>query len=474
MTGPRESSLGEPEEIGSFVTRGLGDSTYLVASGDEAVVVDPQRDAGRFMAAADAAGQRIVAVVETHVHNDYVSGALEIQAATGARIVAPAAGRYAFPHRPVEDGDTVDVGDLRLTALSTPGHTPEHLSWTVSRRDGEPYAVLTGGSLLAGSAGRTDLLGSDRTEELTTAQFHSLRRLAAFSNEVRVLPTHGAGSFCMAGPAASDRTSTIGAERAANPLLAFSDEVGFRQAMLRDLGPYPTYYAEMAPINRAGPVVLGGVPAPRRLEIGESSARSRSGAWVVDLRDRRAFAEAHLAGSLGIELSDSFAGYVGWLVPYGAPLILVVPPGARGADEEAARAAALQLHRIGWDAIEGWSPADPDAWRAAGSSLESYEVLAADDVADELGSGGSPTIVDVRGAAEWREGTLDGSVLRSLSDLARGVGDLPRDRALTVLCASGERASVASGWLQRAGFDVRLVAQGGAPAVLRRLGLTRA
>jgi hydroxyacylglutathione hydrolase len=213
-----------PMELELFVTRGLGDTSYLLASGGEAVVVDPQRDAWRFIAAAEKRGVRIVRVVETHVHNDYLSGALEVRAATGAEIVAPARGGYEFAHRPADEGDSVELGGYRLTAMATPGHTPEHLAWLVTAIDGPaddaeaphgdgqngtgaasgppPLAAFTGGSLLVGSVGRTDLLGSALSSALTLDQQRSLKRLAELPDDVRILPTHGAGSFCSAGPIA--------------------------------------------------------------------------------------------------------------------------------------------------------------------------------------------------------------------------------------------------------------------------------
>ncbi|MGP1674334.1 MAG: MBL fold metallo-hydrolase, partial [Candidatus Limnocylindrales bacterium] len=181
------------------LTPGLGNAAYLLASGHEAIAVDPPRDAWRLEAAADARGWRITHVVETHVHNDYLSGALELRAALGSELVLPARGRYAFAHRGADDGDILEIDGLRLTARATPGHTPEHLAWEVAT-DGDtgPTAILTGGSLLVGSAGRTDLLSDDQTEALTRAQFGSLRALAGLPDRVAVLPTHGAGSFCSA------------------------------------------------------------------------------------------------------------------------------------------------------------------------------------------------------------------------------------------------------------------------------------
>jgi glyoxylase-like metal-dependent hydrolase (beta-lactamase superfamily II) len=248
-----------------FVTPGLGDNSYLLVSAGEAVVVDPQRDAWRFLSAADARKLRVRYVLETHVHNDYVSGALEIRAAAQAEIGAPARGKYEFPHRAMAEGDEIRIGALRIVAWETPGHTPEHIAWLVYE-DGraDPVAVFGGGSLIVGTAGRTDLLGPDVADDLTRAQFRSLRRLAALPPSVQLLPTHGAGSFCTASVGSRDRTSTIGDELRSNPALAARDEDSFVRRQLEGLRAYPAYYAHMAGINRAGPPVLGGLPPWRR------------------------------------------------------------------------------------------------------------------------------------------------------------------------------------------------------------------
>ncbi len=249
-----------------FVTPGLGDNSYLVWSGSEALLVDPQRDVWRFLEVAKRKGLSIRYVLETHVHNDYLTGALAIRAATGAAIAAPARGDYQFPHCGLHEGDEIQVGSLRLVALETPGHTPEHLSYLVFEgAAASPVALFSGGSLIVGSAGRTDLLGESRTEELTRAQYRSLRRLATFPDDVQLLPTHGAGSFCASTAPSLQRTSTIGEERVANPALVAPDEETFLRQQLAGLLAFPTYYRHMAPINRAGPDVLRSLPGSRPL-----------------------------------------------------------------------------------------------------------------------------------------------------------------------------------------------------------------
>ena len=443
------------------LTPGLGNATYLLASDGEVVVVDPPRDAWRVTAVADARGWRITHVVETHVHNDYLSGALELRAARRAEIVAPARGRYAFEHRGADEGDSVEIGDFQLVARATPGHTPEHLAWEV-RPGGadDPSAVLTGGSLLVGSAGRTDLLGADATDDLTRAQFASLRKLATLPEDVAVLPTHGPGSFCSAGPIDGSRTSTIGTERRMNPLLAAPDEAAFRIALLGRLGAYPTYYDAMAPINRAGPPVLGRPAASPHLDPAGFAAAIAAGAHVVDGRPRAEFAAGHLSGSTNIELTETFASYVGWFVPFGATVALVLPEPL----EEALEEAAHQLFRIGYDAVAGGLAGGLAAWAASGARVEAYPTTTIEALHADAIAGRNAYALDVRDPHEWREdGVVPGAIQIPLGDLPDHLASLPRDAPVTVFCRSGRRAGIAASLLDAAGLDVRLVAQGGAP-----------
>jgi hydroxyacylglutathione hydrolase len=496
-------------DLDLFVTRGLGDTSYLLASGREAVLVDPQRDAWRFIAAAERRGVRIVGVIETHVHNDYLSGALEVRAATGAEIVAPARGGYAYAHRPAYEGDSVELGDYRLTAIATPGHTPEHLAWLVTaadpaggtaggadRADGRngtgsasapaPIAAFTGGSLLVGSVGRTDLLGPALTTALTLDQQRSLQRLAELPDSVRILPTHGAGSFCSAGPVAQGETTTIGDERRSNPTFAGigDDAAEFRSHLLDGLGLVPAYYAHMAALNRRGPRVLGGYREPPELDPAAFASAAVPGVTVVDGRSRAAFAAAHVPGSLNIELDESFASYVGWLVPFATPVLLVLPEPARETTEEA----TTELLRIGYERVLGTLAGAIDAWQEAGREVSSYEVTTmaavnAEVAAATLGAGiggagiggagiggaataaaaPSRTILDVRQPVEWRdEGAIPGARRIFVADLPARLAEVPAGERITVLCKSGSRAAIAASLLDAAGRDVRLVAQGGA------------
>lgn len=448
-------------EFDIFVTPGLGDNSYLVWSGDEALLVDPQRDAWRFLAAARRRGVSIRWVIETHVHNDYLSGARTIKEATGAMIGAPACGGYTFAHRALREGDEIQVGDLRLVALETPGHTPEHLAYLVFEgQAGGPVALFSGGSLIVGSAGRTDLLGDEKTGELTRAQFHSLRRLSKFDDDVLVLPTHGAGSFCAATTPSMRRTSTLGEERTMNPALTASDEDHFVRQQLSDLLAFPTYYRYMAPINRAGPAVVTSVPPLAPLTPAEVDRLAGNGTSIVDARDRLHFAAAHIPGSVNVELDSTFASYVGWVIPFGGSVALVLPD-----ESEAAKAEVMtQLLRIGYDRVAGYLTGAIDAWKSEGYEVASYPVAEIDDLCRACLSGQPMTIVDVRQRREWDQGHIpEKSVHLFVGDIPAHLNELPEDTELWTICASGHRASTAASLLDRAGLRVRLVARGGVP-----------
>jgi hydroxyacylglutathione hydrolase len=443
-------------------TPALGDNSYLLVSGGEAAVIDPQRDAWALMRRCASRGLAVRYVLETHVHNDYVSGAREWQAATGAAIVGPARAGYSFPYSAVDDGDEIALGDVTLRAFATPGHTPEHTAYLLFDIGApEPAVVFTGGSLIVGGAGRTDLLGADRTDELTRKQFASLRRLLTLGEQTRVLPTHGAGSFCAA-PTEGPTTSSIGTERLTNPALRLpADEAGFVRARLEGLPRYPAYYRFMASINRSGPRVLGGLPPLPSLTADEVARQLNNGAWMVDARDRWAFARAHLPGSINVELDNSFAASVGSVVPFGVPLLLVLPEPTAAAATEAVN----QLLRIGYDTVDGCLAGGVTAWEAAGRAVTDYPARGIDelDIADP-----GVLVLDVRQPAERAEGAIPGSRHIVLADLPQRMSELPRDRVVWTVCRSGRRAAIAASVLDRAGIAVTAVARGGVPEFRRR------
>src|SRR5215468_12780 len=341
-------------EVLPIETPALGDRSYLVHDGEAALVIDPQRDIDRVVALAAGAGVRVTHVAETHVHNDYVTGGLALARAAGAAYLINADDPVSFDRTPVSDGDLVEIGGMRVRALATPGHTYSHLAYVVEaggdEAAGGAAGAFTGGSLLYGSTGRTDLLGPDATAALTRAQWASARRLAReLPDAARIFPTHGFGSFCSA-TQSDAASSTIGHEKLVNPALTL-DEGSYLESLLAGLDAWPAYYAHMAPANLAGPAGPDLSP-PRPADAAELRRRIEAGEWVVDLRDRIAFAAGHVPGTFSFPLDNRFATYLGWMIPWGTPLTLL------GDSPGQVAQAQRELARIGIDrpvAAAGWS-----------------------------------------------------------------------------------------------------------------------
>ena len=433
--------------VTALVDAGLGNSAYLVDLGDHrSLVVDVSRDLRAARRVAAAAGLHIAYAADSHLHADFLSGSRQLAATDRAEVLASAAGSRGFDHTGLGDGDELDLGGLRLQAWSTPGHTDEHLAFLLL--DGDvPLGVFTGGSLLVGSAARTDLVASDRTEELARAQYNSIRRLLTLPDDVRVWPTHGAGSFCSA-PPGLDRTSTIGAQRATNPLLAVADEDAFVTALLGSLGTYPSYFDRLGLVNRHGPAILSEPPVMQPVAATDLPGLVRAGAVIIDTRPLRDYAAGHLRGSLSIELRDAFATWLGWLAPPGQQLILV-----RGDDQDPAEV-AWQAAKIGLDEALLEVVGGAAAAMAAGLPTARTAVVGPDDV-------DGVTVLDVRQASEYAAGHLPGARNVELAALTAPdripISDLP----LVTMCGHGERALTAASLLERAGHpDVRVLVGG--------------
>jgi hydroxyacylglutathione hydrolase len=434
-------------EVVTIETPSLGDRSYLATDGEVAIVVDPQRDLDRVLAVVDERGLTVTHVLETHVHNDYVTGGAALAERLGAAYVLSADDELDVPTVGVRDGDELTAGAMRITVLHTPGHTPTHLSYALRDAEGRPAAVFTGGSMLYGSVGRTDLIAPALTEELTRAQFHSVRRLAqVLPDEVPVHPTHGFGSHCSA-TQATKAASTIGDERGDNPALVHTDEDRFVRELLDGLTPYPTYYAHMGPLNRSGPDAFD--PAlPTSFDLDALVAAIEDGAWVLDLRDRRAFGDSHLLGALNAELRNDLPTYVGWLVPFDASLVVV------GDDVEAVAEAQRMLARIGYDRLVGRATAPDVRWDE--HPLErSYRLARFDDL-DRTGAD-ARVVLDVRDRWEWDSGHHADAVHLPFHELPDRLEELPRDRPIWIYCATGARAAIAASLLQAAGREPVLV-----------------
>ncbi|MFF8490604.1 MULTISPECIES: MBL fold metallo-hydrolase [unclassified Streptomyces] len=420
---------------------GLGNRHYLAGGATTAVAVDPPRDIDQVIAAAARRGVRIALVVETHVHNDYVTGGLELARVTGAEYLVPAGARVSFPRTPVHDGDSASVDqELTLHAVATPGHTPHHTAY-VLHEAGTPVAAFTGGSLLIGTVGRPDLVEPRLTEELARAQHASAHRLAGtLPDATAVLPTHGFGSFCSSAQATGE-TSTVGQERSANEALV-KDADTFVADLLAALDDVPAYYAHMGPVNSAGPAPVDLTP-PATADPAALADRLAAGEWVVDLRHRVAFAEGHVPGTYNFEADGQLATYLAWLIPWGKPVTLLAESPAQLAE------AQRELVRVGIDRPAAAATGGPADWLPPGTAPASFRRATFAELARERPA----AVLDVRRDSERSGRRVEGSLHIPLHTLAGRLGELP-EGPVWVHCAGGMRAAVAASLLDAAGHEV--------------------
>jgi hydroxyacylglutathione hydrolase len=424
-------------------TPSLGDRSYLVHDGQVAFVVDPQRDIDRVLGLAAAHRVRITHVFETHIHNDYVTGGYALARRTGAAYHVNADDPVAFDRVGVSDGDVVTVGEsMAVTVIATPGHTHTHLSYALADT-GNPVAVFSGGSLLYGSVGRPDLLGPAHTHDLVHHQYASARRLAAdLPDTAEVFPTHGFGSFCSA-TQSDAHASTIAQEKLTNPALT-RDEQTFVDELLAGLDAWPAYYAHMAAANSAGPGEVD-LSTAGRADADQLRKRLADGEWVVDLRNRVAFAAGHVAGTLNFGLDGSFATYLGWLIPWGTPLTLL----AETPDQVAE--AQRELVRIGIDRPAAQATGGPTDW-TADTGLATIPRATFADLA--LIRHHRPVVIlDTRRNLEAAEARIDTALHIPLHELPNRLDEIA-DGEVWVHCAAGYRASIAASLLARAGRHV--------------------
>lgn len=416
----------------------LGNRCHLVHDGRVGIVVDPPRTTRAVERAAEEAEVEIVAVADTHVHNDYLSGALGLARRHGADYLLAADERVDFERVGVRHGDVLRYGALELEVLATPGHTRHHQAF-LAGTTGSPAALFTGGSLLHGTVGRTDLIDPRLARRLAEAQWTSARMLGGLDPSTQVHPTHGFGSFCAAGAAtatAADATPTLADLRPTHPALT-TDREKFVTDLIAGYGPVPAYYDHMGPLNRAGAGAAAPRPA-RPVTADEVSDAVLAGAWVVDLRDRTTYADGHVPGSVSVEYGRQFATYVGWLVPWGDDIVLLTD------SPERLDAALEDLAAIGIDGVGARVLAREDTTSA------SYRRVGWDDFA---GIAPGAVVVDVRNQDEWESGHLLGAVHVPVHEVAQRAASLPPGE-LWVHCRSGYRAGIAASLLHRLGRDV--------------------
>jgi glyoxylase-like metal-dependent hydrolase (beta-lactamase superfamily II)/rhodanese-related sulfurtransferase len=430
--------------IRMFVDEGLGHSSYLVDLGNgTAAIVDPPRFPTEHLATARTSGLAPRWTIDTHSHADYVTGSPSLATDSEVTFIAPAASKLETAHQAVHDEELIGLAPaVALRAIWTPGHTPDHHVY-VLERDGSPVSVFTGGSLMVGAVGRTDLCGADLAEPLAHEMFHSLRRLEPLPDDLAVYPTHGAGSFCSA-PGGADRTSTLGRERATNALFRIDDEDVFVERLLAGLGSFPTYFARLPELNRRGPRHYSQLPRLDRLDVSTVERHLADGALAVDARPIAEFAAGHISGSISNALRPVFASWLGWITDLDRPVVLVA--GAGQDRDEIVR----QCLDIGHDSILGELEGGIDAWRAAGGTITRTPLVPPPDVMS--------AVIDVRQHSEFETGHVPGAINIELGSLAESA--IPAG-PLTVMCGHGERAMTGASILTNRGHRDVTVLDGG-------------
>jgi glyoxylase-like metal-dependent hydrolase (beta-lactamase superfamily II)/rhodanese-related sulfurtransferase len=435
-------------DIVSIETPNLGDRSYVVGRGGSAIVIDPQRDIDRVEAILDERGWTVSHVLETHFHNDYVSGGLELARVLKAEYVVPAGMDISFAAHQVEDKAELasDTGLIRV--LHTPGHTPNHISFALNV-GGEDLALFTGGSLLFGSVGRPDLLGPELTEPLARAQWSSMRRIAAeVAGTAAVYPTHGFGSFCSA-TATVGTASTLADQILSNPAFTV-DEDTFVSELIAGLDTFPAYYAHMGPANQGGarPVDLS---LPKRATAEDIARAIEAGEWVVDLRHRRIFAADHIVGSLSFDVHGNAITYLGWLIDWGTPITLL------GADVDEVADMQRELVRIGIDRPAAYAVGSPADWTTSTTPRSSYPRLTHADMADALADNPQLLMLDLRRNSEFDDGYVTGAKHVPLHELRGRLDEVSTWAAgngpVWIYCGSGFRASVGASILEAVGVD---------------------
>jgi hydroxyacylglutathione hydrolase len=426
----------------------LAHASYMLASEGEAVVVDPQRDVEIYLKAAEANQVSIRHILETHLHADFVSGHQELAARTGARIYIGEPAQATFPHTAMRDGFQLHAGKIRITALETPGHTPESMCFVVTdqEKSASPWAVLTGDTLFLGDVGRPDLSKRYTPTQLAGMLYDSLRgKLLKLADDVLVYPAHGAGSLCGRNMRA-ERVSTIGTERLTNYALQIASREEFVKQLTSNLPARPAYFLQDAEINRTGAATLSDLPALTPLSPAEVQTILSEGGIVLDVRPGDQFAAQHVPGSVNIALSGQFASWAGALLGLGARPVLIAE------SQDAVLEARMRLARIGLEDARGFLKGGIEAWTRAGFPLAAIKQINVQELDRQL-QGDGTQVLDVRREPEWESGHIAGASWWPLDNFKIAPPEIDRCLPIAVHCKGGYRSIIACSLLQRAGFQ---------------------
>jgi hydroxyacylglutathione hydrolase len=440
--------------IEPFVDTGLGNSAYLIGSHatKKGILIDPLRDVDRYLHTANQLGIQLTHVLDTHLHADFISGNRELAYQTGAVIGASAGAQLEFDHKPLTEESVIGLGAFQIRVLTTPGHTPEHISFLVVDSEySAPSAIFSGGALIVGGAARTDLLTPELTRPLASQLYRTIHeKLLQLPDEVDVFPTHGAGSYCVA-PASSERTTTIGHERRTNKLAQPQSEEEFIERALAGLPLYPMYYKYMRGMNQFGARILGSVPILKPYSAREVKLLMDEGVLVLDVRHQKAFATGYIPNSYGIRVDAPLIVWAGWVIPFGSRILLL---GESAADREEA---TRQLIRIGYDEVLGYLEGGIEAW-ASEFPVETVQRIDAKELRDRMNE---VTLIDVRRRSEWEEGHIPGAIHFEGGRMAWEALPFPLDKPWAIQCGTGNRSMIAISVLKRRGIDNVIQVDGG-------------
>jgi len=450
----RVSNMNSPYFVEPFVDKGLGNSAYLIGSHDtkKGILIDPLRDVDQYLHAASERGLTLTHVLDTHLHADFVSGNREIAQQTGAVIGASAEAKVGFDHQSLTEESVIDLGAFQIRVMTTPGHTPEHISFLILEPDSKtPAALFSGGALIVGGAARTDLLTPELAQPLARQLYHTIHdKFLKLPDFVDVFPTHGAGSFCVA-PVSAERTTTIGRERLNNALAQSQNEEECIKRALSGLSTYPTYYKYLRAINQRGAQILGGIPILKPFSASEVKTLMDEGVVVLDVRHGKKFGAAHIPNSYGIRIDAPLTTWAGWLIPFGSRIVLV----AESTDQIVA--ATRQLIRIGYDDLIGTLEGGIEAW-AREYPVETISSVDTKELRERLED---VMLIDVRQRSEWEEGHIPGAIHFEGGRIAWEELPFPHDKPLAIQCSSGNRSMSVNSVLRRRGYRNTIQVEGG-------------
>jgi hydroxyacylglutathione hydrolase len=440
-----------------YFTGKIAHSSYIMAGENACAVIDPQRDVDLYITEARALGVDITHILQTHLHADFISGHMDLAHKTGAKIYMAKSAQCTFDHVPLSEGDTVELEDMLINVLETPGHTPEHLCYVVvdQTRADSPVSAFVGDTLFVGDVGRPDLF-PDMAEELAGKLFHSLHdKLLKLPDYVEVYPAHGAGSLCGRAMGAK-RTSTIGYERKFNTMLQIQEKSAFIKSLTENMPPAPDHFSRCSDINRHGPTRIAQLPVMEELNANQFEERMSDPAYVVlDTRSYHAFAGQHLPGAWHLDLNGNFPTFAGWVLPTDKDILLVAD------DYSKAQQAITWARRVGVDRIVAYLDGGIVAWATAGLKSSSLKLISAEELHDMISGEFDFVLVDVRAPQEYEDSHIKGAINIPVADLRTRYKELDKDKRTVVICSSGNRSGLGASILEQHGFvDLYNVAGG--------------